>query len=106
MELIIRKTIGKNNYNFVVQGRNLHELVMESQKLSFNDIYKCGCCESENLVLSAHVAKEGGYKYTEIRCLSCKATLTFGQKKEDPDTFYLRKTEDKKFDWKEFKKQS
>lgn len=102
MELILKKTVGKNSYNFVVQGNNLHELLMESQKLSFNDIYKCGCCESDSLILSAHVAQ--GYKYTEVKCLKCKATLTFGCKKDDPNTFYYRRNDNKELEWKPFKK--
>lgn len=101
MELITKKVIGKNIYTFVFSGKNLHEVVMESQKLSFGDVKKCGTCESENLVLSAHVA-QNKFKYTEIRCIDCKATLTFGQKQEDPDTFYLRRREDKSYDWKEY----
>jgi len=100
MELILKKTIGKNTYNFVVQGINLHELIMESQKLSFHDLAKCGCCGSENIILSAHVAQ--GFKYTEVRCLECKSSLTFGQVKASPDTFYYRKNDDKKLDWKKY----
>lgn len=101
MEMILKKTIGKTNYTFVVQGKNLFDVVMESQKLSFGDVQKCGVCGKDSLVLSAHKAQDK-FKYVEIRCLSCKAQINFGQKQEDPDTFYLRKTEDKKFDWKKF----
>ena len=103
MEMIIKKQIGKTAYTFVVEGKNLHEVVMESKKLSFYDVYKCGLCGDENLSLSAHVAK-GKFKYTEIRCNKCKASLTFGQTQEDPDTFYLRRV-DGQYDWKAFEKE-
>ena len=100
MQLIIKKQIGKNTYPFTFEGKNLHEVVMESKKLSFYDIPKCGLCGSDNLVLSAHVA-QGKFKYTEIRCVDCRGQLTFGQTQEDPDTFYLRKN-DGKYDWQVF----
>ena len=99
MKLTIKKQIGKNSYPFTFDGKNLHEVVMESKKLSFYDVPKCGLCQSDNLVLSGHVA-QGKYKYTEIRCLDCKGQLTFGQTQEDPDTFYLRKDKNTgKYDW-------
>ena len=102
MQLIIKKTIGKNVYPFTFEGKNLHEVVMESKKLSFYDVPKCGLCQSDNLVLSAHVA-QGKFKYTEIRCLDCKGQLTFGQTQEDPDVFYLRKDKNTgKYAWDKF----
>lgn len=103
MELIIKKTIGRTNYTFVFEGKNLYEVITESQKLSFGDIPKCGLCGSESLVLSAHQA-QGKYKYTEVKCLKCRGSLNFGQKKEDPDIFYLRKNDQKEYDWKAFEK--
>ena len=99
MELIIRKTIGKQVYSFVCSGKNLHDCVMEAEKLSFGDVPKCGLCGNENLVLRAYMTKEGGFRYTKIECLACRGGLTFGQQKKDPDTFYLRKTEDGKPEW-------
>ena len=102
MRLTIKKKIGNTVYPFTVEGKNLHEVVMEAKKLSFYDIHKCGLCGSENLILSAHVA-QGKYKYTEIKCLDCKGQLTFGQTQEDPDIFYLRKDKQtKKYDWKKY----
>lgn len=101
MEMIIKKQIGKTQYTFVVEGKNLHEITMESKKLSFYDVPKCGLCGSDNLFLTAHVAQKK-FKYTEIRCAKCKATLTFGQTQEDPDTFYLRKNEQGEYDWKPY----
>lgn len=101
MKLIINKQIGDKTYSFEVEGRNLYECVTESQKLSFSDVPKCGICESEKLVLNARLA-QGKYKYVEIKCLNCKAQLTFGNKQEDADVYYLRKKEDKTYDWKKF----
>ena len=53
MEMFIKKEIGKNTYTFVVEGKNLHEMVMESQKLSFGNVKTCGCCGKNNLILNA-----------------------------------------------------
>jgi hypothetical protein len=101
MEMYIKKTIGKNIYNFVVKGDNLHSMIMESQKLSFNDVKECGWCNSKNLILNARVTPEDGYEYTEVKCLCCKAALVFGRMKKEPNTFYLRKNEDNNYDWKQ-----
>lgn len=102
MELILRKTIGQTEYSFIVQGKNLWDLVMESQKLSFHDIHACGLCKSDNLGLTAYETPEEGYKYVKIVCWKCKASLTFGQPKKSPDTFYLRKNDDKTLAWEPF----
>lgn len=101
MELIIKKQIGKNQYTFIFEGKNLYEVITESQKLSFDDVPRCGKCSSDNLILSSHQA-QGKFKYTEIRCLDCRSSLTFGQKQEDPDTFYLRRNNNKELDWKAY----
>ena len=84
----IEKQVGKRTYEFTVEGSNLHEAVLESKKLSFYDVHKCGCCQSDDLVLDAHVAK-GKFKYTTVKCNSCRASVNFGQQQENPDIFYL-----------------
>ncbi len=104
MELIIKKVIGITNYTFVFTGRNLYEVITESQKLSFSDIHECGKCGSADLFLETHKA-QNKYEYTTVKCKGCRASLTFGQKKEDPDVFYLRRNEAKEFDWKEYAKE-
>jgi hypothetical protein len=102
----IEKKVGKRTYEFTVEGENLHEAVMESKKLSFYDVHKCGCCGSDDLVLDAHVAK-GKYKYTTVKCNKCRASVNFGQQQEDSNVFYLR-TRDKvdgtgkEIDWNAF----
>lgn len=100
MELIIKKTIGKTVYPFTFTGSTLHEVVMESQKLSFPDVHTCGICGKDDLYLSAHVAE--GFKYTEIRCNDCRAELTFGVRKDNPEVSYLRRDEKGNYAWKQF----
>ena len=38
----IKKKIGNEIHSFSVEGENLHDVVMGSRKLSFNDVDKCG----------------------------------------------------------------
>ena len=102
MKLKVIKQIGQNMYEFEVEGENLFDVIMESQRLSFYDVEKCDVCQSTNLRLLANVA-QGQYKYAKVYCNDCKASLTFGSKKDDPDTFYLRRDSDGKLDWKEYK---
>jgi len=110
MQLTIKKKIGKDIHTFLVSGKNLHELAMEANKLSFGDVHKCGLCGSDNLVLGGRTA-QGKYKYVDIKCQDCHGALTFGRTKEDPDTFFLRKADAgtdakgkpmKKFDWQKY----
>jgi hypothetical protein len=102
MQKFIKKTIGKEVHNFVVEGKTLHDVVIEAGKLSFPNVYKCGICGGDHLALSAHVAQD--FPYTTIKCLNpeCKASLNFGQQKKDPTVYYLRTKEDRSFDWKPF----
>ena len=102
LKMTIARKVGKTTYDFQFEGKNLYEVVKESEKLSFPDISKCGLCNSANLQLGTRHA-QNKYKYTFIRCLECRAQLVFGQTKEDSDVFYLRRTEDKKFDWQPIK---
>ena len=103
MQLTIKKQIGKNSQTFIVEGNNLYEMVTQSQKLSFGDVHKCGLCQSENLALNARLAQKK-FKYVEVKCLACKASLVFGNTQSDPDTNYLRKNSDKELDWQAFTK--
>lgn len=102
MKLQLSKRVGKKNYVFEVEGKDLHEVVMESQKLSFNDISMCGLCGSDNLYLNAYITKEDKFKYVKIVCFQCKASLTFGQVKASPETYYIRKNEQGKQDWQAY----
>lgn len=93
MKLITKKQIGKNTYTFEFEGKNLFDVTMESQKLSFPDkIENCANCGSDMLVLNARLAgKKGEFHYVEIKCQKCSATLEFGQRKDDKDTVFLKK---------------
>ena len=114
MQLTIKKKIGKTTYTFIVEGKTLYDALMESNKLSFDDVEKCGICGGDDLVLGAHEAK-GKFKYVDIKCKNykCRASLTFGRPQEDPEAFYLRKEDTgnktpegksiKQFAWKPFK---
>lgn len=102
MKMLITKHIGRNKYTFEAEGSNFHEVVWDSQKLSFPDVFNCGLCNSDALVLGARKAgKDGEYEYTYVKCLQCKGELTFGQKKKG-DVFYLRRDDDKKYEWKKY----
>ena len=101
MKLTITKTIGKNKYPFTFEGEDLFECVLQSENLSFYDVYKCGNCESDNLRLHAYEAGEKGFKYVTIVCNECRSTATFGKQTKNPNIFYLRK-ENGKIIWKKF----
>ena len=100
MQMSFVKKIGWRHYTFTAEGKNLYEMVSEAQRISFPDVPKCGLCGDENLVLGSHEAQ--GYKYTEIVCLSCRGKVNFGQRKDDADTFFLRRVESGGYDWKVF----
>ena len=100
MKLNETKKIGKRNYSFQFEGGSLFEVLMDAQKLSFNDVPVCGVCGKDNLILQARLAQD--YEYTEIKCLECKATLTFGTKKDKSGTVFLRRNDNKELDWKKF----
>lgn len=103
MQMFIKKQIGKTAYTFVAEGENLHEMVKESQKLSFPDVPKCGLCGKDDLYLNARLAGDKDeYEYTEVKCRSCRAQLQFGQTKQDSNVFYLRKDNDGKCQWQRF----
>jgi len=105
MELTIKKKIGKDSYTFIVSGKNLYELIMESQKLSFGNVDKCDICQSDNLILNGRLAQKK-FKYAEVKCLNCRASLVFGNTTEDPDVYYLRKNDAKQLAWKAYDNES
>lgn len=106
MKLMITKTIGNTKYHYTTEGSNLYELHAEAEKLSFPSVHKCGICGGEKLRIGTRKA-QGKYKYVFIKCLNrdCKAELTFGNKQEEPDVYYLRKNEDKTYAWRVPEKQ-
>jgi len=104
------KQIGKQNIVFEVEGKDFFDCQMQIQKLSFSSIKKCGVCEGEHLHLYAYKAKDEkgnfAYEYIKICCSNpdCKASLTFGQKKADPETYYPRRNEDRSLKWEQYNK--
>ena len=72
-------------------------------RLSFPDVAACGLCGSDNLDLTSRVA-QGKYKYTSVKCLSCRADLTFGKNKDDDQSYFLRRKETGELDWRAFDK--
>lgn len=101
MEMLVKKRIGKEVHTFIVSGENLHSVIMEAQKLSFRDVPNCGICQGDNLYLRAYITTEGKYEYVKVACAKCKASLTFGKRKDVKDTYFLRRN-DKGYDWKKF----
>jgi len=107
MRLTVVKQIGKTRYPFTLgsETANLHDVLMDAEELSFSDIYKCDKCGNDNLILKAKEA--GGFKYVEVWCMNkdCRATLTFGRKKENPNVFYARRNNDKSLKWDIYNKE-
>lgn len=104
IEMIIKKKFGKNAFTFVVSAPSFHEAVLESSKLSFGDVEKCGICGSDDLFLGAHETKEENFLYAYVRCKKCKSTLNFGKQKKDTSVVYLTTKDDKSLDWVKFEK--
>jgi len=102
LKLNVKKVIGKNGYVFQVEGNNLFDVMMESQRLSFNDVYKCGLCESDKLYVRAYVTEKEKYEYIKICCAECRGSLTFGKAREKKDTYFLRRNEDKTYAWQPY----
>jgi len=106
---VIKKQIGRETHSFMVEGDTFMDVMQTSAKLSFGDVKKCDCCDSDALVLGAHKA-QGKYDYAYVRCLNCKATLNFGQQIEDTDIVYLKTKVDEMgkriYDWTKYEASS
>lgn len=99
----VLKKIGRKSYTFRFDGRNLMEnLRDESNLLSFPDVHKCGLCESDLLTLGYRKTKSDGFEYIFVKCMKCRAELTFGNKKEDDNCYYLRKDDNKQLEWTKY----
>ncbi|MCC2544867.1 hypothetical protein LJY25_00290 [Hymenobacter sp. BT175] len=103
LQLMVTKRIGRRQFHFTVQGSNFHDVVAEYDRLSFPDVAECGLCGSDNLDLTSRVA-QGKFKYTSVKCLSCRGDLTFGKMERDDQTVFLRRREDGQLDWRAFVK--
>ena len=47
IQQFIKKKIGNTTHTFVVEGENLHEVIMTAQKLSFYDVFSSQSNESQ-----------------------------------------------------------
>jgi len=105
--MLISKTIkiGKRPYHIWGNGNDPWEAVMDLENASFYSVGKCGACGSDNLKLKAYKA-QGQYKYLQVRCLECKATLTCGSRKDNPNLYYYRRNDDGTLQWEEYKEQN
>ena len=107
--MYLDKKIGDHIQRFAVEGETLYDVVMESKKMSFDDVHQCGVCGAVNLELSAHHTGDG-YDYVYVKCKKCRATLNFGQQKKNKEVFYLKTIDitegqykgGKSYDWKPF----
>ena len=107
LQMMTTKRIGRRQFHFTVQGNNFHETVAEYERLSFPDVAACGICGSDNLDLTSRVA-QGKFKYTSVRCLDCRADVTFGKREDDDQTVFLRKKAGGlpgELDWRPFEKE-
>ena len=82
------KTIGRKTYQFSVEGENLHDCVKALNNLSFTDVERCQC-GSDNLELRHRKTPKGNYTF--VKCWDCKRERNFGQRRDNPNTFYLKK---------------
>ena len=103
LEMTTTKRIGRRNFHFKVSGVDLHAVVAEKDRLSFQDVPACGLCGSENLDLVSRVAQDK-FKYTSVRCLDCRADVTFGKTQKDEHTYFLRRNSNNDLDWKVYNK--
>ena len=96
--------IGRTRNTFAFEGATMWDAVRESDKHMFSEIPKCGKCGGDNLDLRAYFPQEE-YKYLKVVCRDCKASLTFGSPKKNPEVYYPRRDkEDSSFQWESYEK--
>ena len=98
--------VGKSEYFIGGEGNDLFEAVKEMGLIkSLHDIYKCGICGSDSLVLHCHEAGEKKFKYTTVRCRvkDCGGTLNISENMTTHESYYKR-TEGGELDWKKVEK--
>ena len=102
MQKLVSVMIGATRHTFAFEGDTLWECTRQANKHMFDEILKCGECESNNLDLRAFYPQEE-YKYLKVVCRDCKASLTFGSPKKNPEVYYPRRNEDSSFKWEAYK---
>ena len=80
MQKLTSVIIGRTRHTFAFEGATMWDAVRESDKHMFDEILKCGKCDSDNLDLRAYYPQDE-YKYLKVVCRDCKASLTFGSPK-------------------------
>ena len=104
MQKISKIKIGKETHLFAFSGETIWDAVRESDKHMFSEIPKCGKCGGDNLDLRAFYPKDE-FKYLKVVCRDCKASLTFGSPKKNPEVYYPRRDkEDSSFIWETYEK--
>lgn len=98
IQMSIKKQVGNRSYTYLVSSENFQAVHMEAEKLSWEDVAECGLCQSKNLKITARIAGKKKFPYVDIKCLSCRGSVTFGKTQEDPDTYFLRKKDSDKTD--------
>ena len=109
VQMYLTKTTGKRKYTFVVTGDNAKSAIIESEKLSFDDVETCGVCGGDDLRLGGHVTKDDGFEYAYVRCKKCRATLNMGTQKKNTDiNYWVTREENGKtvLDWMKYEPKS
>lgn len=81
---------------FEVEGGGQKELFKEIAQIQ--EIFgedKCGMCKKDNIKLSLRTIEDNDY--FELKCVSCGATLSFGQHKKGGTLFPKRKDENNNY---------
>ena len=97
MQLIVTKKIGRSNYPFMVEGADMHAVLMQAEELSYGNVDRCGICGNDDIYLTARIAE--GFKYCSIKCRNCRAELVFGRTKANANVFFLRRNDGGALAW-------
>jgi hypothetical protein len=101
-KVTVTKQIGNKEIQITVEGEKPKNILKELGKWSFPGVSQCRICKKDILELQ-YRHTDDGFDYVFVKCLSCGAELTFGEKKTG-DVIYLRTNDQGKPDWKELKK--
>ena len=102
MQKLVSVKVGQTRHTFAFEGATMWDCTREANKHMFTDIPQCGGCGSSDLDLRAYFPQEE-YKYLKVICLDCKASLTFGSPKKNPEVYYPRRNEDSSFKWEAYR---
>jgi len=99
----VPKKLGEVTHYFDVEGDDLFDVLMQAEKLSFNDVKDCGLCGGRYLYFKAyHAGESNEYNYAKVVCVLCGGSVTFGKTKKG-ETWFLRRVKEGKnkgqLDW-------